>query len=926
MTDMEEKQSKKGRWRRIVLWVLVLLAVILTVLMLNVNTIARIQINKALNRYLVAGGNLASIDIHLLEGKVGLSGLVINPPPGFGPQPVLSLETFEVDVEPLALLSREIAIEDLLVKGLVLTVLRDEEGRLSPLELMVLKAPSPGPQPENSKREASSPWIHGVHAHAIGVQGLSFRLVDRTLAKEWSAGLRVDLAVEGVRIADLFDWDILVQRLDVKLSDILVDQPAGFSDTPLLSMGSFKLTSGEIDLGESRVSISDITLDTMSASLERNEEHGINLQKIVESWLPAKEAGQRETSPPSGAAVASSDSGFSIPSVTIDKIKLQSISAQLLDSIEGQPWRAGFDGLDIHLAGVQIEDLTRQAVSLASLDFDLHGLTVDQPAGFSDTPLLSMGSFKLTSGEIDLGESRVSISDITLDTMSASLERNEEHGINLQKIVESWLPAKEAGQRETSPPSGAAVASSDSGFSIPSVTIDKIKLQSISAQLLDSIEGQPWRAGFDGLDIHLAGVQIEDLTRQAVSLASFDLDLKGISVDQPPGFEDRKLFGLEQFTVVSEKAASPGEELVIKAVNLRGLTSLVIMRDDGMTNLQVLKAALLGGDDETDTHREETATEEKAPVPAHDLQAVLIKQISLKGGPVTYRDEYFVEKPLTASLDNMKLEITQLRFFRDRADVDPALATISFELTQPEELPTAYFGALAHVGPLGNGVPMVNSQIRLVGLKLDTLGSLVPLATREALGASGIDGALAMAMDADAINLHASVLTDHGIEYKGLRVHGPLDEPVIEPGPLLAGVFSRVSEGLVNLGKGGLKSGVHIAEGGVKVVKELGSGAVDVGINLGKSLFSVTVGMVTLDSEKVKAGVGGTTKGTLDSTMESVKGSGEAAGSSLKKTGSELKGQERVKAWEQDIPARYQIAMEHARTVLDEMPYPPATE
>ena len=445
---MEEKQSKKGRWRRIVLWVLVLLAVILTVLMLNVNTIARIQINKALNRYLVAGGNLASIDIHLLEGKVGLSGLVINPPPGFGLQPVLSLETFEVDVEPLALLSREIVIEDLLVKGLVLTVLCDEEERLSPLELMVLRAPSPGPQPENSKREASSPWIHGVHAHAIGVQGLSFRLVDRTLAKEWSAGLRVDLAVEGVRIADLFDWDILVQRLDVKLSDILVDQPPGFSDTPLLSMGSFKLTSGEIDLGESRVSISDVTLDTMSASLERNEEHGINLQKIVESWLPAKEAGQRETSPPSGAAVASSDSGFSIPSVTIDKVKLQSISAQLLDSIEGQPWRAGFDGLDIHLAGVQIEDLTRQAVSLAS----------------------------------------------------------------------------------------------------------------------------------------------------------FDLDLKGISVDQPPGFEDRKLFGLEQFTVVSEKAASPGEELVIKAVNLRGLTSLVIMRDDGMTNLQVLKAALLVGDDETDTH------------------------------------------------------------------------------------------------------------------------------------------------------------------------------------------------------------------------------------------------------------------------------------------------------------------------------------
>ena len=170
------------------------------------------------------------------------------------------------------------------------------------------------------------------------------------------------------------------------------------------------------------------------------------------------------------------------------------------------------------------------------------------------------------------------------------------------------------------------------------------------------------------------------------------------------------------------------------------------------------------------------------------------------------------------------------------------------------------------------------------------------------------------------------MLTDRGIEYKGLRVHGPLNAPVVKPGPLLTGVFSRVSDGLVNLGKGGLKSGVDIAEGGVDVAMELGTGAVKVGANLGKSLFDTTAGLLKLDKEKVKEGASGTTKGTVDITKGSVKGSGKAAEGSLKSSASELKGQDRIDAWDQEIPSRYQTYMQHAQNSLAEMHYPPVTE
>jgi hypothetical protein len=286
----------------------------------------------------------------------------------------------------------------------------------------------------------------------------------------------------------------------------------------------------------------------------------------------------------------------------------------------------------------------------------------------------------------------------------------------------------------------------------------------------------------------------------------------------------------------------------------------------------------------------------------------------------------FTEEHLVVDLDEIEIDIRGMRFYSNGKDVKPASVSMSFELAQPGELPTAYFGTLASVGPVGDGVPMINTQTRLVGLKLDTLGSFVPKATRTALGASGLDGALAMAVDGQNIDLRAFVLTDRGVEYRGLRVTGPLDAPVVKTGPIMAGALGRISDGMVNLGMGGLKTGVNVAEGGVEVVKELGTGAVDLGVNLGKSLFSATAGIVTLDKEKVKEGASGTTQGTVDITKDSVKGSGKAAGDSMKKSTSDLSGEDRVKAWEQDIPARYEASMEHARTVLADMPYPPVTE
>ena len=178
-----------------------------------------------------------------------------------------------------------------------------------------------------------------------------------------------------------------------------------------------KLVSQGMDLGASEVAVSDVLLDTLSVSLERNADREVNLLKLAESWMPAKGESGNETPVASSATpTESSEPVFKIPAVVVGNIQLNSISAQMLDSIDNQPWRAGFEGLDIQVKGAAVEDLARQAISLASLDLDLKGVTVDQPPGFSLTPLLDMDRLTLASREIDFS---ASISCASISPVSA---------------------------------------------------------------------------------------------------------------------------------------------------------------------------------------------------------------------------------------------------------------------------------------------------------------------------------------------------------------------------------------------------------------------------------------------------------------------------------------------------------------------------
>jgi len=67
-TKNDSQKKRRGLWWKIPTGIFLLLFLGLVVLILNIDSIAHSQINKALKRYFSEGGALDAIDIGLIEG------------------------------------------------------------------------------------------------------------------------------------------------------------------------------------------------------------------------------------------------------------------------------------------------------------------------------------------------------------------------------------------------------------------------------------------------------------------------------------------------------------------------------------------------------------------------------------------------------------------------------------------------------------------------------------------------------------------------------------------------------------------------------------------------------------------------------------------------------------------------------------------
>ncbi len=555
-------------------------------------------------------------------------------------------------------------------------------------------------------------------------------------------------------------------------------------------------------------------------------------------------------------------------------------------------------------------------IQLKAGRIELAGLTINPPQGYGIDPLLSLNTLELDVDITSLFSGEIVVEKLHLKGVSVIVARDKQGQLSPVKLVKPVA--------ETSEPEPIDKGDEQTLRSIPAIRVNSIRLDDVSVRLIDQLAEEQWSAGLR-LNLAVDDLQIRDLLNRDILVGKVNLALSAIKVDQPPGFGPEKLASLERLAVTTDGLDLASPELVIKQVLVQGLASAVTVHRDGSSNLQKLKKMLRGTAKEKGPNKAQPEDETDISTTENGLPAVRIEQIQMESASLHYRDEALTAEALVFPMENLKLNVAQLRLFDNNAAADPAAISVSFQLKQPGKLPTAYFGTVAAMGPVNRGIPPTNAQVRLIGLKLDTLGSLIPPATRTAVGADGLDTGLALALNNGRISLNALALTDRNIRYDTIKVQGSLDAPVVKIAPIFAGVF-RVTDGLLSIGKRGLGTGVSLAEGGFDVAKEVGSGTLKIGKKLVTGLFDTGTGLVTLDQKQVKKGLAGSTRDTIDLSMDSVKGAGMAAGVGLGTSVSDLTGDAALQAWDKGIPSRYQTAMQRAQKALAKMPYPPVTK
>ena len=411
-----------------------------------------------------------------------------------------------------------------------------------------------------------------------------------------------------------------------------------------------------------------------------------------------------------------------------------------------------------------------------------------------------------------------------------------------------------------------------------------------------------------------------------IGLMAGRVELNGLSVNPPKDHGTDPLLSMGNLVLDVVPTSLLSDVIVVEEVTLKGMSINLVRDKQGRLGLDKLVKAEKPAA-ETKTTDESPEAKEKSGERSKErkLPVVQVNSIRIEDGSITIRDSALTGKPMVFPVKDLQVVVSRLRLFDENAAVDPASMSVSLQLEQPGKLPSAHFGTVARMGPVGRGVPPVNAQARMIGLKLQTLGALLPPATRTALGGGGLDAGMALALNDGRISLDALALTDRNVRYDTIQVRGPLKAPKIEIAPVLSGVF-RVTDGVLNLGKSGLGAGISIAESSVDVAKEVGSGVVKTGKKLLGGLLDTGKGLATLDAKQVEKGLVGSTVGTIDLSLGTVEGAGSAAGGGLGQSVSDLTGSAAVQAWNKGIPERYQTAMQRAEAALAKMPYPPVTQ
>ena len=547
---------------------------------------------------------------------------------------------------------------------------------------------------------------------------------------------------------------------------------------------------------------------------------------------------------------------------------------------------------------VPAHQLDQLATSLLPGRIDLRGFLIHQPDGFSGPPLLRVGSITVDSQPLSVLGGTLVIPSIEVDAVAVHLLRRPDGELNLAYLRRASASASAGGD----PLHGLGLH------------LRHLRCRDLALVVEDQLGGESWTVAVHGVEVSLREVQLRLGEDAHIALAQALVQVASAHIDQLPGHGLGTLLSVTQASVLVSAADGLDQAVNVQAATVASVYVSLAGSVDGRDNVRPVLARL------SDLVASAKRAFPAPPRPAKPLPALLVQRALVQDGRIDLALAGVASDPLALSLHALHFKAQEVRVYPGATapTVADGQVEVRCRIDQPGDHPDAETALLARVAPicLATGtLPDLRTRLVLTGFALDSVAAALPVGSRTALGADGLDLHASASHAAGVIAVEAEVIGDAGIRFP-LSAGGSLRNPRVDLGPLFGGVFNRVGGGLGSVGVDMATVGAGAVTGTAKAVGKLGSGLVSAGASLGEGLFDTVAGIVTLDSTRIGNGLESTTIGTVSAVAGAGLGAANTAGNDIGASVVARTGDQRLADWRQGIPARHAPAVAAARTAL----------
>ncbi len=305
-----------------------------------------------------------------------------------------------------------------------------------------------------------------------------------------------------------------------------------------------------------------------------------------------------------------------------------------------------------------------------------------------------------------------------------------------------------------------------------------------------------------------------------------------------------------------------------------------------------------------------------------DGTSIIIEEIQIENSSISYEDNSYSEGKLRFYLVNIDGEGRNISINPPKnvnSEAAAASATLTGRLRQVPGY-DGYVGIALEAEAIQAGTIPMNSALRVVGLDLALLDTVLPPGTRNLIGGDAADIGFNLSMGENYLNGHVVVDTIGNYRHT-LNLGGSPENVVLETSGLFEFLRERTGGIAGKVVGSAAETGAEIAGAAEESVKEVGSGAKKVAGSLLGGILKAAKGVATADPSEIAEGVKESTVETAKEVTETVAGTGRTLAKGA--TEAVTLSRKEEKNWWHNLEQRWQSRWQSATDFLETATLPP---